>query len=158
MVFGKTDDTVEVLHPKCQQIWKIQQWPQYWKRSVSIPIAKRDNAKECSNYCTVALISHTSKIMLNNFQSQASAVYAWWTCRSSTWIYQRQRNQRLNYQHPLDHWKSKRVPEKHLLLLYLLHQSFWLCGPQQIGKFFKGWENQTILPASWEICIQFKKQ
>ena len=58
------DDAVKVLHSICQQIWKTQQWPQDWKRSVFIPIQMEGNAKECSNYCTVALISHTSKVML----------------------------------------------------------------------------------------------
>ena len=59
------DDTVKVLHSICQQIWKTQQWPQDWKRSAFIPIPKKGNAKECSNYCTIAVISHTSKAMLN---------------------------------------------------------------------------------------------
>ena len=58
------DDAVKVLHSVCQQIWKTQQWPQDWKRSVFIPILMKGNAKECSNYCTIALISHPSKIML----------------------------------------------------------------------------------------------
>ena len=58
------DDAVKVLHSICQQIWKTQQWPQDWKRSVFIPIPKKGNAKECSNYLTTALISHTSKVML----------------------------------------------------------------------------------------------
>ena len=58
------DDAVKVLHSVCQQIWKTQQGPQDWKRSVFIPIPKKGNAKECSNYCTVALISHTSKVKL----------------------------------------------------------------------------------------------
>ena len=70
-----------------------------------------------------------------------------------------QRNQRSICQHPLDHWKSKRIPEKHLLLLYWLHQSPWLCGSQQnVKKFWKRWEYLTTLPASWEICLQVKKQ
>ena len=58
------DDTVEVLQWICQQIWNIQQWPQDWKRSVLIPVPKKGNAKECSNYRTIALISHASKVML----------------------------------------------------------------------------------------------
>ena len=58
------DDAVKVLHSICQQIWKTQQWPQDWKRSVFIPIPKKGNAKECSNYCTIALISHARKEML----------------------------------------------------------------------------------------------
>ena len=58
------DDAVKVLHWICQQIWKTKQWPQDWKTSVFIPIPKKGNAKECSNYCTIALISHASKVML----------------------------------------------------------------------------------------------
>ena len=58
------DDAVKVLHSIYQQIWKTQQWPQDWKRSVFIPISKKENAKECSNYHAIALISHTSKAML----------------------------------------------------------------------------------------------
>ena len=58
------DFAVKVLHSKCQQIWKTHQWPQDWKRSVFIPLPKKHNAKECSNYCTIALISHTSKVVL----------------------------------------------------------------------------------------------
>ena len=56
------DDAVKVLHSICQQIWKTQQWPQNWKRSVFTPILKKGNAKECSNYCTIALMSNTSKV------------------------------------------------------------------------------------------------
>ena len=58
------DDAVKVLHSICQQIWKTQQWPQDWKRAVFIPIPKKDDLKECSNYHTIALISHSSKVML----------------------------------------------------------------------------------------------
>ena len=58
------DKAVKVLHSICQKIWKTQQWPQDWKRSVLIPILKKGNAKECSNHCTIALISHTSKLVL----------------------------------------------------------------------------------------------
>ena len=64
------DDAVKVLHSMCQQIWKTQQWPQDWKRSVFIPIPKKDSAKECSNCCPVALISHTSKVMLKILQAR----------------------------------------------------------------------------------------
>ena len=62
------DDAVKVLHSICQQIWKTRQWPQDWKRSVFIPIPKKGNAKECSNYHTIALISHASKVMLKILQ------------------------------------------------------------------------------------------
>ena len=64
------DDAMKVLHSICQQIWKTQQWPQDWKRSVFIPIPKKGHAKECSNYSTIALISHTSKVMLKILQAR----------------------------------------------------------------------------------------
>ena len=64
------DDAVKELHSMCQQFWKIQQWPQDWKRSVFIPIPKKGNAKECSNYRTIALISHGSKVMLKILQAR----------------------------------------------------------------------------------------
>ena len=64
------EDSMKVLHPICQQIWKTQQWPQDWKRSVFIPIPKKGNAKEYSNYCTTALISHASKVILKILQAR----------------------------------------------------------------------------------------
>ena len=64
------DDAVKVLHSICQQIWKTQQWPQDWKRSVFIPIPKKGNAKECSNYHMIVLISHASKVMLKILQAR----------------------------------------------------------------------------------------
>ena len=64
------DDAVKVLHSICQHIWKTQQWPQDWKWSVFIPIPEKGNAKECSNYCSVALISHASKVMLKILQAR----------------------------------------------------------------------------------------
>ena len=62
------DDAVKVLYSVCQQIWKTQQWPQDWRRWIFIPIPKKGNAKECSNYCTIALISHAGKLMVNILQ------------------------------------------------------------------------------------------
>ena len=66
----KEDDAVKVLHSLSQQIWKTQHWPQDWKRSVFIPVPKKSNTKECSNYCTIALISHASKILLKILQAR----------------------------------------------------------------------------------------
>ena len=68
------DDAVKVLHSICQKIWKTQQWPQDWKRSVFIPVPKKSNAKERSNYHTVALISHASKVMLKILQASLQPV------------------------------------------------------------------------------------
>ena len=114
------DDAVKVLHSIYQQIWKTQQWPQDWKRSVFIPIPKKGNGKECSNYCTIALISHASKVMLKIVQVK---LQQYMNCELpdvqagfSSW--KRHRNQRSNCNHPFDHLNSKRVTEKHLLLLH----------------------------------------
>ena len=70
----REDDAVKMLHSICQQIWKTQQWPQDWKRSIFIPILKKGNAKECSNYHTIALISHASKVMLKILQAWVIAI------------------------------------------------------------------------------------
>ena len=71
------DDAVKVLHSICQQIWKTQQWPQDWKRSVFIPIPKKDNAKQCSNYHIIALPSHASKVMLKILQARLQQCVNW---------------------------------------------------------------------------------
>ena len=111
------DDAVKLLYSICQQIWKTQQWPQDWKRSVFTPIPKKGNAKKCSNYCTIALISHISKVMLKILQARLQQ-YVNWNFQMFKLVLERQRNQTSSCQHPLDHGKSKRAPEKHLFLLY----------------------------------------
>ena len=112
------DDAVKVLHSICQKIWKTQQWLQDWERSVFIPIPKKGNAKYCSNYHKIVLISHASKVMLKFLQAKLQqhvncelpAVQAGFRKGRGT------RDQITNI-----HWiirKRERVPEKHLLLLY----------------------------------------
>ena len=111
------DDAVKVLHLIWEQIWKTQQWPQDWKRSVLILIPKKGNAKECSNYRTIAFISHASKVMLKILQAslqqyvncQLPDVQAGFRKGIGT------RDENANI-----HWiiKKARVPEKHLFLLY----------------------------------------
>ena len=94
---------------------------------------KEGNAKECSIYRTTVLISHATKVMLKILQARLQQYmnHELWTSRYSSWIYKRQRNQRSNCQQLLDNRKSKIIPEKHLLLLHWLCQSFWLCRSQQ---------------------------
>ena len=112
------DDAVKVLHSICQPIWKTQQWPQDWKRSVFIPIPKKGNRQKCSNYHTIALISHTSEVMLKILQARLQQYMNRELPDVQGGFKKKQRKQRLNYQHPLDHQKSKRVPEKYLFLPY----------------------------------------
>ena len=112
------DDALKVLHSICQQIWKTQQWAQDWKRSAFIPMPKKGNAKECSNYHTIALISHASKVMLKILQARPQQymnrelpdVQAGFRKGRGT------RDQIANICYIIE--KSKRVPEKHLFLLY----------------------------------------
>ena len=107
------DDAVKVLHSICQQIWKTQQWPQDWKRSVFIPIPKKGNAKEYSNDHTIVLISNSSKVMLKILQAR---LQQYMNCELEhpdvqAGFRKKQRNQRSNCQYLLDHRKSKRIPE-----------------------------------------------
>ena len=111
------DGAVKQLHSICQKIWKTQQWPQDWKRSAFIPIPKKGNAKECSNYCTISLISHTSKVMLKSLQVRLQQDFNHELPDVQADL-EKERNQRSNCQHLLNHRKNKRVPEKHLLLLH----------------------------------------
>ena len=112
------DDAVKVLHSICQQIWKTQQWPRHWKRSVFISIPKKGNAKECSNYRTIMLIAHAGKEMLKILQTMLQQyvkcelpdVQAGFRKGRAT------RDQIANIRWIIE--KSKRVPENHLFLLY----------------------------------------
>ena len=123
------DDAVKVLHSICQQIWKTQQWPQDWKRSVFTLIPKKGNAKECSNYHTIALISHTSKVMLKFSKPDFSNT---WTVKFQMFklILEKAEEPEIKLPTSAGSGKSKRVPEKHLFLLYGLCQNLWLCGSQ----------------------------
>ena len=126
-----------VLHSICQQIWKTQEWPQSWKRSVFISVLKKVNAKECAKLphnCT-HLTCYQSNAQ--NSLSQASTVHELCTSRCSRWIYKRQKNQMSNCQHLLDHRQSKRVPENHLFLLYWLYQSLCWVDHNKLWKILQ---------------------
>ena len=142
-----------------QQIWETQQWPQDWKRSVFIPVPKKGNAKECSNYDTITLSSHASKVMLKILQARIQ--------------------QFLNHELP-DVWagfrKGRGTRDQLANIRWIIEKarefqkktstSAWSATPKPLivwtttnsGKFFKRWAYQTTLAASWEICMQVKKQ
>ena len=111
------DDAVKVLHSIHQQIWKTQQWPQDWKRSVFLPIPKKGNAKECSNYRTIALISHTSKVMLKILQAR---LQQYMNCELPDVQAGFRKGRGTRDQIANIRWimEKARVPEKHLFLLY----------------------------------------
>ena len=143
------DDAVKVLYSTCQQIWKTQQWPQNWKRSVFTSISKKGNVKECSNYHTVALISHSSRVVLRILQASLQ--------------------QYLNCELPdvhADFWKGKGIRDQIANIRWIMEKarktsiSALLTMPKPLtvwitincGKFFKKWAYQTTWPASWDIC------
>ena len=123
------DDAVKVLHSICQQIWKTQPWPQDRKRSVFIPVPKKGNAKECSNYQPISLISNTSKVMLKILQAKLQK-YVNRELQMFKWDLEKVDEPEIKLP-TSPGGQNKRVPAKHLLLLYWLCQSLWLCGSQQ---------------------------
>ena len=142
------DDAVKVLRSICQQIGKTQQWPQDWKRSVFIPIPKKGNAKECSNYCTIALISHTSPVMLKILQA-----------RLQQYVNLELPNVQAGFRKaevpeiklptsigPSKKQESSRKTSTSALLTMPKPLTVWIT--RNCGKFFKRWEYQTILSAS----------
>ena len=125
------DDAVKMLHSICQQIWKTQQWPREWKRSIFIPIPKKGNAKECSNYCTIALISHASKVMLKILQARLQQ-YVNHELPDVQVGFRKGRGTRDQIANIC--WimkKARHLQKKILYLHYWLCQSLWLCGSPQ---------------------------
>ena len=147
------DDPVKLLHSICQQIWKTEKWPQDWKRLVFIPVPKKDKVKECSNYHTIALISHTSKIMLKilqasfqqymncerpDFQAGFTKAGGNRVTASILWITEKH--------------ESSRKTSTFALLIMPKPLTVWIT--KNCGNFLKRWEYQT----TWEICMQVRKQ
>ena len=148
------DDAVKVLHSICQQIWNIQQWPQDWKRSVFIPVPKKDNPKEWPNYHTIALISHASKVMLKILQASLQQYM-------NHELPDVQKSEEPEIRLPTSagsskKWESSRKSSTSALLTMPKPFTVWIIT--NCGKFFKRWEYQTTPSASWEICMQVKKQ
>ena len=111
------DHVVKVLHSICQQMWKTQQWSQDWKRSVFIPIPKKGNAKECSNYCTISLISHASKVMLKILQARLQQ-YMNRERPDVQLVLEKAEEPEIKLPTSAGSSKNKRVAEKDLFLLY----------------------------------------
>ena len=124
------DDSVKVLHLICQQIWKTQQWPRDWKRSVFIPIPKKGSPKECSNYHTIALISRASKVMLKILQARFQQ-YVNWELPNVQAGFRKVREPEIKLPTSVGSLKRQDSSRKDLILLYWLCQSLWLCGSQQ---------------------------
>ena len=134
------DDAVKVLPSIYQQIWKTQQWPQDWKRSVFIPIPRKGNAKECSNYCTIAFISHESKVMLKILQA---SLQRYINCDFQMFKLALEKAEEPEIKLPTSNESSKKQQNSRKTsisasLTMPKHLTVWIT--KNYGKFFKKWE------------------
>ena len=144
-----------MLHSICQQVWKTQQWPKDWKRSVFIPIPKKGNAKNCSNYYIIPFIAHASELMLKILQARLQQ-----SLKFQMFKLDLEKAEELEIKLLTSVGSSKkRVPERtftSVLLTMPMPLTVWITI--NYGKFLKRQEYQTTWPASWEICMQVRKQ
>ena len=137
------DDAGKVLHSICQQIWKTQQWPQDWKKSVFIPIPKKGNAKECSDYCTIALISHASKVMLKILQARLQQYV---NCEFPDVQLDLETAEEPEIKLPTSTGSSKKQESSrktYISALLTMPKSLTVWITTNCGKFLKRWEYQT---------------
>ena len=152
------DDALKVLHSICQQIWKTQQWPQDWKKSVFIPIPKKGNAKECSNYCTVALILHTSKVMLKILQARLQQ-YVNRELQMFKLVLEKAEEPEIKLMTSAGSLKKQGNSRKtSISALLTMPKPLTVWITINCEKFWKRWEYQTTWTASWETCMQVRKQ
>ena len=147
-----------MLHSICQQIWKTQQWPQDWKRSVFIPVPKKGNAKECSNYHPIALTSHASKVMLKISKQGFNST---WTMNFQMFKLVLEKSEEPEIKLPTStrSWKKQESSRKtSTSALSTMPKPLTVWITINCGKFWKRWEYQTTWPASWETCMQVRKQ
>ena len=152
------DDAVKALHSICQQGWKTQQWPQDWKKSVFIPIPKKGNDKECSNYRTTALISHATKVMLKILQAR---LQQYMNCELPDVQAGFRKPEEPEIKLPTSVGSSKKQESSRktsisALLTMPKPLSVWITI--NCGKFWRKWEYQTTWPASWETYMQVSIQ
>ena len=148
-----------MLHSIRQQIWKTQQWSQDWQRSIFISILKKGNAKECSNYCTIVLISHASKVMLKILQVRLHQYLNWEFPDVQAGFRKGRGTRELKLSTSVGSWKKQgnsRKTSTSVSLTMLKPLTVWITT--NCGQVFKRWEYQTTLPAFWETCMKVKKQ
>ena len=148
---------MKVLHSICQQMWKTQQWTQDWKMSVFIPIPKKVNAKECSNYDTISFTSHDTKVMLKILQARLQQ-YVNWELSDIQAEFRKGRGTR--DQTANIHWIIEKARELQLniyLCFMNYAKAFDYVDHNKLRKVFERWEYQTTLSASWETCMQVQR-
>ena len=144
-----------MLHSICQQIWKTQQWPQDWKRAVFIPIPKKGNAKECSNYLTIALISHASKVMLKILQARLQQ-YVNCELPDIQAGLEKAEEPEIKLPTSAGSWKKQESSRKTCIsALLTMPKPLTVWITINCGKFWKRWEYQTTWPALWETISRW---
>ena len=147
---------VEVLHSICQQIWKTQQWPEYWKRSVFVPISNKGSTKECSNYSIVGLISHASKVILKIIQARLQQYINWELPYNLGFEEGEEPEIKLaTFVGSSRKQGNSRKTSISASLIMLKPLTVWITT--NCGKFLMKWEYQTTLPVSWDTCMWVKK-
>ena len=147
-----------MLHLLCQQIWKTQQRPWDWKRSVFISTPKEGNAKEYSNYQTIALISHSSNIMLKILQARLQQ-YENHEHPMFKLVLEKAEEPKIKLPTSAESWKKQESSRKaSISALLTMPKPLTVWITINCGKFWKRWAYQTTWPASWEMCMQVKKQ
>ena len=140
----------------CQQIWKTQQWPQDWKRSVFILIPKKGNAKECSNYRTIALISQASKVMLKILQARLQQYVNFLMFKL---VLEKAEEPEIKLPISAGSWKKQEGSRKtSISALLTMPKPLTVWITINCGKFWKRWAYQTTWPASWETYMQIRKE
>ena len=146
-----------MLHSLCQQIWKTQQWPRDWKSSVFISIPKKGNPKECSNYHTIAFISHASKVMLKILQARLQQ----YVNREHPDVqagFRKGRGTRDQIANTCWIIEKAREFQKNIYFCFIDYAKTCVWITINCGKLWKRWEYQATRPASWETCMQVRKQ
>ena len=149
-------DSLKVLHSICQQIWKTQEWPEDWKKSVFIPIPKKDNAKECSNYHTITLFTHTSNLMFKILQASLQQ-YMHWELPDVQAGFRKGRGTRDQIANI--HWIIEKAREFQKNIYFIDYTKAFDCVDHDtLWKILQEMGIVDHLPASWEICMQIKKK
>ena len=146
-----------MLYSICQQIWKTQHWPQDRKRWVFIPIPKKGNAKQCSNYHTIVLISHSSNVMLKILQAR---LQQYMNCELPDVQGGFRKGRGTRDQIANIRWIMEKAREfqKNIYFCFIDYAKAFVWITINRGRFWKRWEYRTIWPASWETCMQVRKQ
>ena len=148
----------KVLHSICQQIWKTQLWPRDWKKSVFIPIPKKGNAKECSNYWTIALISHTRKVMLKILRARLQQYVNWELPDVQSGFRKGRGTRHQTAKFIRSQRKQGNSIKTSTSASLTTRKPLTVCITTNRGIFLKRWEYQTTLPVSWKSCTWIKKQ